>query len=219
MTSGTGLVAGQTIIDRLKWRYATKQFDPNRIISKEDWKILEQALILSPSSYGIQPWKFIVITNKELRQKLRGFAWNQAQITDASHLIVLAAKKKIEVADVDKLIEATAKARQVTIDKLDGYKNMMIGSLVNATFDITVWTKHQVYIALGELMTSAAMMGIDVCPMEGFDSVRFDEALNLGQLGYTAAVLAPAGYRHSDDRYASTPKVRYSADEIMLYID
>jgi nitroreductase len=211
-------VNNETIVRQLNWRYATKKFDPARKIQAPDWKTLEHALVLSPSSYGLQPWKFFVVTNSEVRTKLRAAAWNQAQITDASHLVVLAVRKGFNAADVQRYVERVADVRNVALESLEGFKSMMLGSVNRPAEQVATWTSRQVYIALGNFLAAAAMLGIDACPMEGFDAAQFDEILGLAKQGYTAVVLAAAGYRAEDDPSAKLPKVRFSPEEVIATV-
>ena len=211
----------ETLLEQLRWRYATKEFDPQKKISEDTWATLEEALLLTPSSYGLQPWKFLVITNQELKESLVAASYKQKQVADCSHLLVLAAQKSVSEEDVNQLISATAEARNIEESNLEFYRNMIVGDLVNGprSKDAIGWAKLQCYIALGNFMTSAAMLGIDCCPMEGFVPTMYDEALGLGEKGLTTAVVCPAGYRDADDKYASAPKVRYSKESLFERIE
>jgi nitroreductase len=211
-------VNNETIVRQLNWRYATKKFDPSRKIQNPDWKTLEQALILSPSSGGLQPWKFFVVTDPEVRAKLRGAAWNQSQVTDASHLVVFAARVGFDAADVLRHIERIADVRGVTLESLEGYKNMMLTVVKRPAAQVDAWAARQAYISLGTFLSTAAMLGIDACPMEGFDSSQFNEILGLDKEGYTAVVIATAGYRADDDGYAKLTKVRYSSEDVITNV-
>ena len=211
-------VSNKIVEEQLNWRYATKVFDTTRTIPDDDWKTLEKALVLSPSSFGLQPWKFVVITNPELKTRLRFASWNQSQITDASHLVVLAIRKNHGLDDIDRFIARTAQVREIPVESLAGFRKMLIGTIANPPFDINEWAARQVYIALGFLMASAAMMGIDVCPIEGFEPAKYDEILGLEPLGYASCVVAAAGYRSPSDKYASMAKVRYEHEEIVTRI-
>lgn len=197
------------------WRYATKGFDPARKIPADHLAALERSLIAAPSSFGLQPWKFLVISDPALRAKLREKAWNQPQLTDCSHFVVIATKTQTTPADVEKLIDATYAARGIPAGALDGYKGMMLGFLQMPGIDHAAWNAKQGYIALGFLLQSAALLGIDACPMEGFDHAAFDELLGLKGTGYTSAVTAALGYRAAGDKYATAPKVRYSAVQLI----
>lgn len=204
------------LLDSLNWRYATKVFDLNKEIPAETWSALEESLMLTPSSFGLQPWKFLVITDKELRESLVPHAWNQRQIADCSHLVVMLAKRSVGEADIDKLIHRIVEIRGGTADALTAYKGMMMGSLAEATPEFIIdWAKKQTYIALGQFMGAAAALGIDTCPMEGFVAPKFDEILGLSATDYTTSVLCPAGYRSVEDRYSMLPKVRFKSDDVI----
>ena len=213
------LLSPSTLIQQLNWRHATKKFDPARKISPEDWAVLEQALHMAPSSYGLQPWRFIVITSPEVRQKLRAVAHDQPQVTDSSHFVVLAAKKGLDAAYVDHYFQRISEVRQVPLEKLEEYRQRILGSIKSQTPEqVDVWSSRQVYIALGFLLSSAAMMGIDACPMEGIDKEKFDEILGLRADGFTAMCAAAVGYRAADDHYGKLPKVRFPLEETVKRI-
>lgn len=214
-------VAPQLILDALHWRYATKQFDPNKIIPDDVWHALEQSLVMAPSSFGLQPWKFFVVRNPDLRQQLVPHAWGQTQVADASHLVVLAIKKDVDAADVDRYIERMAEVRQTSVESLQKLADMVKGFMAEPPYplDLNAWSARQVYIALGFLMMNAALLGIDTCPMEGFVPSKVDEILDLPAKGYAAVVLCPVGYRAADDKYAAMPKVRFTTEDVVDYID
>ena len=205
------------LLDALNWRYATKVFDAQKNIPADIWAALEQSLVLTPSSYGLQPWKFLVLTDKTLRESLVPHAWNQRQVADCSHLVVMCVKKTLSEADVDKFIHRIVEVRGGTADSMAGYKKMMVGDVVHGDRGkwVAEWAARQAYIALGQFMAAAALLGVDTCPMEGFVPAKFDELLGLDAQGLTAAVLCPAGYRSEDDRYAGLPKVRYAAHDVI----
>ena len=211
----------EQIIQRLNWRYATKKFDPKQKISDDDWYALEQSLVLAPSSFGQQPWKFFVIRNQELRQQLQKHAWDQSQVVDASHLVVLAIKKGIDTDDVDRYVDRVAQVRDTPKDKLSGLENAIKGYLQDPPFPLQIdaWSTRQVYLALGFLLYSAALLGIDACPMEGFVPAEYDEILGLKDRGYAAKVLCALGYRSEEDKLAEQKKVRYETEEVVQYID
>jgi nitroreductase len=211
-------VNNETIVRQLNWRYATKKFDPARKIQPPDWKTLEQALVLSPSSYGLQPWRFFVITNPDVRSNLRAAAYNQPQVTDASHLVVLAARRRFEMTDIDRHVRRVADVRDVPAESLEGMKNAMASILSRTPEQRAAWTARQAYIALGNFLATAAMLGIDACPMEGFNPQQFDEILGLEKQGYTAVVMVTAGYRAADDAYAKLPKVRHPVEDVVTHI-
>src|SRR6185295_18822783 len=157
-----------------------------RKISDQDWATIEQALLLTPSSGGLQPWKFIVVTDPAARANLLPASYGQPQITDASHLVVFAAKKNFSEADVDAFIRRTAATRGVPVESLAAYRDMLVGGIVKSMDEPArdAWARNQAYIALGNLLTSAALLGIDACPMEGFDRTQYDEILGLKGEGY-----------------------------------
>jgi nitroreductase len=211
-------VDNDTIVRQLQWRYATKKFDPSRKIAPEDWHTLEQALIYAPSSYGLQPWKFFVVTDPAVRAKLHAVSWNQAQIVDASHLVVFAVKKNLEAADVDRYLKRIAEVRGVTLESLEAPKQMMLGSLKRPVEEVNAWATRQVYIALGFFLSAAAMLGIDACPMEGFQPDKYDEILGLTKLGYGSVVLGAAGYRSANDQAVKHPKVRFKVEDVVAHV-
>lgn len=209
-------VAPDAVLAQLRWRYATKKFDPTRKISPEWWAKLEEAVRLSPSSYGLQPWKFVVVTDPAVRAALHPFAWKQPQILDASHLVVFCRKRGMNPADVDRHVRRVAEVRNVPVDSLADLRNRMSGSVGGRPVaDVDNWASRQVYLALGVFLTSAALLGVDACPMEGFQPEKFDEVLGLPQQGYGAVVLAAAGYRSADDPSAAAAKVRFPHEEVI----
>jgi len=205
------------LIEALNWRYATKQFDPARKIEPEVWEALEQALVLSPSSYGLQPWQFFVVTDPALKAALREHSWNQPQVTDCSHHVVFAIRESVDEAYVDKFIATTAGKRGMTVESLGFYKEMISVDILNGPRSkwVREWAARQVYIALGNFMTSAALLGVDTCPMEGMDPEKYDEILGLPAKGFRAVVACPAGYRLASDKYATMPKVRFPKAELV----
>ncbi len=211
-------VSNETLIQQLKWRYATKKFDATKRISDADWKTLEDVLVLTPSSFGLQPWKFFVIDTPTLKEKLVPVSWGQAQVKDASHTLVMTIKKDIGTAHIEHYVSNTALTRNVPIESLEKFKQVMVGFAGRAGFDVNAWAKDQVYIALGNFMTAAAMLNIDTCPMEGIDPKKYDEILGLDKLGYATVVACPAGYRSSEDKYAVAPKVRFPHNEIIGHL-
>jgi nitroreductase len=213
-------IKNEQLINQLNWRYATKQFDPQRKISPENWATLEEALVLSPSSAGLQPWKFVVVTDRTTREKLLPASWGQRQIVDASHLVVFASKKNLGEADVESYINRIAEVRGVTLDSLAPFRDMVMGGIIKSMDDSAraAWAARQTYIALGNFLTSAALLGIDACPMEGFESGKYNEILGLDKQGLSAVVIATAGYRSTEDKYAALKKVRFPKEEVLLEV-
>jgi nitroreductase len=205
------------VLARLQWRYATKKFDPSKSIPDDAWLVLEQALVLAPSSFGLQPWKFLVIDDTALRQDLRQQSWNQAQVTDACRYVVIAALRTTTEEDVDRFIERTSEVRGTSVESMQRYRDVIAGFLVKswAANDLFGWNARQAYLALGQFMTAAAMMGIDTCPMEGIDANGYDRLLGLHGSRYATLCACAAGYRAADDKYGAAPKVRYPLDQVI----
>jgi len=210
----------QQLLNALNWRYATKVFDPGRKIPADVWQTLERALVLSPSSYGLQPYRFLVIIDPVKRAGLLPHSWNQKQVVDASHYVVFAARTRMGEADVDKLIARTTDIRKIPAASLNFYRDMMLGDLVNGPRNQIAheWATRQAYIALGNLMTCAAVLGVDACPMEGFVPAEYDRLLGLANSGYASVVCCALGYRAAGDKYAGLPKVRFEIKDLVHYV-
>lgn len=209
----------ETLLDQLNWRYATKQFDPTQKIPTQTWETLATSLVLTPSSFGLQPWHFFLVQDPDLRQQLLPHSWNQTQVTDCSHFLVLAAKTKIAEADVDHFLNRTTEIRGGDPSSLEPYRQMMLGFISQMSPPaITQWAKLQTYIALGQLMTSAAALGIDACPMEGISPENYDDILDLPSKNLTTSVACALGYRSSADKYANAPKVRFLQSEVLTVL-
>lgn len=204
------------LLNALNWRYATKVFDPTKKIPEDVWTALEASLVLTPSSYGLQPWKFFVIQDQELRQQLLTHTWRQRQVVDCSHLVVMTVKRAYGMEDLDSFINRMVETRGGSADALAGFRKMISGTHEQG-YMTTEWAKMQAYIALGQFMTACSLLQIDTCPMEGFVVEKYDEVLGLAAHGLTTAVLCPAGYRHPDDRYAGLPKVRFKNSDVIEY--
>lgn len=209
----------ENLIHQLQWRYAVKKFDATKKISASDWKTLEDALVLTPSSYGLQPWQFLVVQNPEMRGKLLGASWNQKQVVDCSHFVVFTAKTSLDEKYVDSFFEDASKTRGVPVESMAAYKQMMVGDLLKGLRSkiIPEWSIRQAYIALGNLMTCAAVLGIDTCPMEGIDPPKYDEILKVDPL-YKTAVACAVGYRSPEDKYAGAKKVRFQKSQMIKVI-
>ncbi len=206
----------QTILSALNWRYAVRSFDTAKKIPQEEFDALVESMRLAPSSYGIQPWKFFVVSNPEYRKQIQEAAWNQTQITQASHLIILARKTDYTEADTDIYIESMSKTRNIPLENLASFKDMINGTLKSLNLEQKgIWMAKQVYIPLGFLLETAALMNIDAAPMEGFDSKKVDEILKLNEKGYASVVLCNLGYRSPEDKVATAPKVRKDLSEVV----
>ncbi len=208
------------IIESLNRRYATKTFDPNKKLNQTDLDILFEALRLSPSSFGLQPWKFIHVKNPEIRTQLQSASRWQAQITEASDLVIVAAKTNLEETDVEEYIQDIIKTRvSGDIEKLSEFKWMMLGTIwARSPEQLKSWNQKQSYITVGVLLTVCASMWIDACPMEWFDPAKYDEILWLNKLWLTATVVVPIWYRSSEDYHAKLAKVRFSKEELVMEI-
>lgn len=206
------------LLEKLNWRYATKMFDSLKKISDKDFDLLLESLRLASSSYWLQPWKFIVVKNPETRAALKEHSWNQAQIVDASHLIVLTTQKDFNLSNIDAFIAETAKSRWVEVSALDWYKGMMVKNLLEGfTKDqLMTWQRDQVHIALWSLLAACADLQIDSCAIWGFDSAKYDEILGLDKLWLTSVVVCPVWYRSSEDKYAHIPKTRFAKSEVVI---
>jgi nitroreductase len=204
-------------ITNANWRYATKKFDATKKVSKEDLETLKEAIRLSASSFGLQPYRILIIENPELRAKLQPAAWGQSQIVDASQLIVFANITNFGETEIDASIANTTKTRGLPADALKGYGDFMKSKIVVLPEDVrNTWASKQTYLALGNLMNAASELKIDVTPMEGFEPAQVNEILGLGKLGLNATLLATIGYRHEEDATQHYAKVRKSNEELFI---
>ena len=210
----------KNITEALNWRYATKKFDSNKKINNEDLKNILESLRLSPSSYGLQPWKFIIVNNIETRSKIAEAAYGQSQITDASQIIVFTNKKDIDSNLVDEYMKFISEEKGIDVTNLDGFSSMIKGSFSSKTNEeLRGWATCQLYLAAGTLLTSCAVLGIDACPMEGFDKVKVDEILNLSSLGLESKMIIAIGYRSKEDKSASSKKIRFPSENVFIEIN
>lgn len=211
-------VPAHSVADALRWRYATKKFDPLRKIPADTWAALEQALVLSPSSMGLQPWKFVVVQEAAMRTRLSAVSFGQRQPLDCSHFVVLAGRRGLDATDVERHLSRTAEVRGVPRESLKNFAEMLHGNTGKGREAgiLDFWMAHQVYIALGGFITAAAVLGVDTCPMEGIETAKYDEILGLSALGYGTLCGCAAGYRASDDRNAHLPKVRFKAEDVIV---
>lgn len=206
-----------TFLENQNWRYATKKFDATKKISTEDLNTLKEAIRLSSSSYGMQPYKILIIENPELRAQLQAAAWGQSQIVDASHLIVFANITNFGNDDIDAVLNIFTTQRALPSNALDGYGGFIKSKIATLPEEVkNVWTAKQTYLALGNLLNAAAELKIDVTPMEGFDPLAVNEILGLEKLGLNAALLATIGYRHEEDETQHYKKVRKSNEDLFI---
>jgi nitroreductase len=206
-----------SIIDSLKWRYATKKFDATKKISSSQWQILADALQLSPSSFGMQPYRFVVVTDQKLKDELTPVCWNQAQVSTCSHFVIFARLNDVSIEHVNHYVKLISETRSVPADALKPMTDMMAGFVSGSTPEkLADWATKQSYIALGNLMTVASTLKIDNCPMEGINSAEVDRILNLKEKGCSSVVACALGYRAEDDKYSHMAKVRFPAKELFI---
>jgi nitroreductase len=181
---------------------------------------LEKTLVLTPTSYGLQPYHFLIVQDAAKRAALLPNSWGQKQVVDCSHFVVFTARTEMKEADVDRFIQRSAKVRGISADSLAAYRGMMLGDVVNGPRGKIAheWAARQCYIALGNLMTAAAVLGVDACPMEGINPPEYDKILGLVGTGYKTVVACALGYRAADDKYASLAKIRYEPAELVKVV-
>lgn len=206
-------------IEDQKWRYATKKFDATKKVSNQDLEQLKEAIQLAATSYGLQPFKVLIVENKQKRDLLKPLSWGQSQIVDASHLFVLCNHKIVTEEHLNSFAAIKAEASGIPVENLTGYVQFIQSKLAERTpEEINHWTAKQAYIALGNLMNAAAELKIDTCPMEGFEADKYDEVLGLSKKGLNAAVVCAVGYRSEEDESQNAPKVRYSIEDLFEVI-
>lgn len=205
------------LLDKLKWRYATKRFDKSRKLGPEQLNKLLQAADLAPSSYGLQPFSLIVVENAEVKEKLSPAAFNQPQVTEASHVLIWAARTDLSEIHVEEFVDRISRTRGIDKEELNDDEATMKRSVKKRTPEQRfTWAARQAYISLGFLLSAAAFYEIDACPQEGFKNAKFDEILDLTQRGLSSVVLATIGYRSAEDPTQHLKKVRKSLDELVI---
>lgn len=209
------LTAPIELLNALAWRYAVKRFDATRQIDEAHWQAIETSMILTPSSFGLQPWKFIVVKDPSIKEQLPAFSWGQQQPKDCSHFVVLAGLRAMNTEYVDQFLARVATERSLPVESLAGYRKVVLGFLENQKEHIPEWATRQVYIALGQMMTSAALLGIDACPMEGIEPKKYDTLLGLDGTNYATRVACAFGFRHPEDTYAANVKVRFEYSKMI----
>lgn len=207
------------LLASLRWRYATKSFDASRKIPAETWDAIEESLVLTPSSFGLQPWKFLVIQDPGMRSNLLAESWRQTQVTDASHFVVLAARTDLTSQDIEEWIARMSEVQGAPAEALAPLKGMIEGFAQSMSHEARhAWNIRQCYIALGQLMATAAALDIDSCPMEGLSTTGYDHLLGLEGSGYATVVACALGYRSADDKYASIPKARFERSRVITHV-
>ncbi|MGH2664366.1 NAD(P)H-dependent oxidoreductase [Flavobacterium sp.] len=204
-------------IEHQNWRYATKKFDSTKKITDEDLNILKEAIRLSSSSYGLQPYKILIVEDPELRAKIQPAAWGQSQIVDASHLFIFANIINLGDEEIDTYITNIAETRGIPAENIQGYGDFMKSKITTLPEDDkNNWTSKQTYLALGNLLNAAAELKIDATPMEGFEPEKINEILGLTEKGLNASLIATVGYRHEEDATQHNKKVRKSKEELFI---
>ena len=206
------------IIESLQWRYATKKFDPNKSVSPKDLQTILEAGNLAATSYGLQPVEFVVVSDPELRQQLVPFSYNQPQVGQASHVIVIAVRTDVDADFIRANTKLTEQVRGLEEGQLDDYAKQMIGAITSMDDEKQlIWAQKQSYIVLANLMAACASLKIDSCPMEGFVPAEYDRLLDLESKNLHASVVLPVGYRADDDEQQSFAKVRKPLEEMTHY--
>jgi nitroreductase len=212
-------ISPDQLLQALRWRYATKQFDATRKIPADVWEAFEESLVLTPSSFGLQPWKFLVVGNPAVRAKLLPDSWSQPQVTDASHFVVMAARTDLLMEDIEVWVARMAEVQGKDLESVAPLKGMIVGFAERMSQEERhAWNTRQVYIALGQLMAAAAVLGIDTCPMEGISTSAYDRILGLEDSGYATVVACALGYRSEADKYATTPKARFDHGHVIQHV-
>lgn len=215
------MIESQDVLDALQWRYACKKFDSTRHLSEQSVQQLLEALNLTATSLGMQLMKIVVVKNPIVKEQMLQHCYNQHQVLDCSHVLVLCRFNEVDEQLVDEYVARSAATRNFDLNspKMQGFKNMVLSTIALPEEKRNVWMTNQVYIALGNLLTTCAMMQIDSCPMEGFIPKGVDSLLGLSALGLSSVLLCPIGFRHTEDVYAQLPKVRKPIDDFALYLD
>ena len=207
------------IIEKLEWRYATKKFDSSKKLSQDKLLTLKKAFNLTATSFGLQTIKLLIIENKDIRKPLVEYSFNQKQVHEASHLLIICIQKNIVQEDVDTYYNNIKQIRNTPDTILDSYRKDLIEYMGNKSLKERLqWSKNQAYIALGNLMTVCAIETIDACPMEGFNPTKYDEILGLDKKGLKSVLLLPIGYRADDDIFSEFKKVRKPLEEAVIEI-
>ncbi|MBN1967816.1 MAG: NAD(P)H-dependent oxidoreductase [Candidatus Delongbacteria bacterium] len=205
------------LLNAMNKRYATKLFEKSKKVDETLISELMESTNLSPSSFGLQPFRIVRIQNDQLRQRLREVSWNQPQITDSSDLFIFCSKTEIDKEFIDKFVHLIAETRGLNKDDLNQYLEMMSSFVLSMPEESRFsWMSRQTYLALGTMITSAAVLGLDACPMEGFDKNEYDKILGLNQKGLTSLAVLAVGYRDENDNYSKMKKVRIPLDKMFI---
>jgi nitroreductase len=205
------------ILEKLRWRYATKKFDSNRILSQDHIDILTEAFNLTATSFGLQPLKLVIVKDKVLQARLVQYSMNQQQVAQASHILIFCIDTNIDKSYIEGYFNRIKAIRNTSDEILDPFREYLIDDFEKQTqADIEDWATKQAYLAMGNLLTVCAVEGIDSCPMEGFDPAKYDEIFGLREQGLKSVLVMPVGYRAEDDMFADFKKVRKDVKDIIV---
>ncbi|SFW23502.1 nitroreductase family protein [Cellulophaga fucicola] len=208
-----------SIIKKLEWRYAVKKFNADALVTDEKVALLKEAFNLTATSYGLQPLKLVVIKNKDIQQQLVPSSYNQPQVAQASHVLVLCIEKEIDATYITNYFKRVQEVRGTSSTILDPFKEQLIQSFKTKTKEEVVqWAVNQAYLVLGNLLTVCAVEDIDACPMEGFIPSEYDKVLGLANLNVASVLVLPIGYRADDDMFATFKKVRKETVDCVIEI-
>lgn len=207
------------ILDKLKWRYATKKFNGDKKLSKDKIAILKDTFNLTATSYGLQPLKMLVISNQKIKESLVAASYNQKQLKDASHVLVLCVDSKMNADFIKDHFARVEKIQNTNRTVLEPFENFLIETFTDkSSEEVRKWMINQLYLILGALLTVCAAEEIDSCPMEGFEPDKYDMLLNLKEHNLNSVLVLPVGYRADDDLFAGLTKVRRGVEEVVIDI-
>ena len=207
-------------IDKLEWRYAVKKFDSDRSLPEEKIELLKKAFNLTATSYGLQPIKLVVLSNKQQQQELVEHSYNQQQVGQASHVLILCIENNVDEGYINSYFERIKKVRGTSEEILEPFRKSLLNDFSAKQIDeIHAWAKNQAYLALGNLLTICAVEEIDSCPMEGFVPAEYDRILELESKGLRSVLVLPVGYRAEDDMFSGFKKVRRNLSDSVIDIN
>ncbi len=205
------------VIEALKWRYATKKFDNTRMLPESKIEIIKNAFNLTATSFGLQPVRLVVVSNKEKQEALVPLTMNQRQVADASHVLIFCIEKQVDEDYVKNYFDNVKQIRNTPEEIIKPFKNYLLDHFKKATdVENDLWASKQAYLAMGNLLTVCAFEEIDACPMEGFSPEGYDEFFDLTNKGLQSVLVMPIGYRAEDDMFSTMKKVRKSLDNSVL---
>lgn len=207
-------------IEKLQWRYATKKFDPLKKLPNAKLETLKEAFNLTATSFGLQPLKMVVVANQSIKEKLMSFTFNQPQVRDASHVLVLCIEKEVDASFILDHFKRVEETRSTPREILEPFEENLLKSFSEKKApEIREWMTNQLYLSLGTLLTVCAIENIDSCPMEGFQSQKYDALLGLKERGLESVIILPVGYRDESDFFINLKKVRRGVKELTIEIN